>query len=82
MGPKLGIGAAHALDHHRRELVEERRLDPELLPVAHGAAHDLAQDVTPALVARDDAVADQERHRPQVVRDDAQRDVALRGPGP
>ena len=50
---------------------------PELLPVAHGAAHDLAQDVAAALVAGQDAVGDEEGRGAEVVGDDAQRDVVV-----
>ena len=73
-----GIGRLHPLDHGGGQLGQEGLLDPELLPVAHGAAHDLAQHVAAALVAGDDAVGDQEGHGAQVVGDHPQRDV---GPG-
>ena len=43
--------------------------------MAHRAPHDLAQHVAAALVAGQDAVGDEERHRAQVVGDDAHRDV-------
>ena len=39
--------------------------------MAHGATHDAAQHITPALVRRQHAVGDQEARRAQVVRDDA-----------
>ena len=41
--------------------------------VAHGAAHDAAEHVAPALVRRRDAVGDQEASGAQVVGDDAER---------
>ena len=36
----------------------------------HGPANELAEDVAATLVARQDAVRDEERHRPRVVSDD------------
>ena len=75
---QLRVGAGHAVHDHRDQLVQERLLDAELLPVAHRAPHDLAQHVAAAFVAGHHAVADQEGRRAQVVRHHAQGDVALR----
>ena len=55
--------------------VEERLVHAEPLAVPHRAPHDLAQDVAAPLVRRHDAVRDEERHRAQVIRDHAHRDV-------
>ncbi len=73
----LGIGRAHELDHAVDEAHEERVLDAEQPPVTHRPAQEAAQHVAAALVARDDAVGDEERHGPGVIGDDAQRGVRL-----
>ena len=57
--------------------MEERRFEAQLPAVPHGAAHDLPQHVAAPLVRGHDAVGDEERHRAQVVGDDAHRYVAL-----
>ena len=75
---QLGVGALHRLDDDVDALVEERLGEPEHLAVAGGAAHDPAQHVAAPLVGGQHAVADQEGGRPQVVGDDAHRDVVLR----
>ena len=77
VGAQVGIGVAHLAHEHRNHLVQERLGEPEVLPVAHCAPHDLAQHIAAPLVRRDDTVADEERHRPRVVGDDAHRDVGL-----
>ena len=69
----LGVRLAHELDDALDEADEERVLDAEKTPVAHRAAQQAAQHVAAALVAREDAVGDQEGHRARVVGDDAQR---------
>jgi hypothetical protein len=55
--------------------VEERLGGPELFPVAHGAPHDLAQDVAAMFVGRHDAVGDEKGHGAQMVGDDAHRHI-------
>jgi hypothetical protein len=47
--------------------------------MTHGAPHDFPQDVAAPLIRREDAVGNQERHGPQVVRDDSHRDVRVVG---
>ena len=71
----LGVRRAHQLDHALDEPAEEGLLDAEEPTVTHRAAQQPAQHVAAALVARDDAVGDQERHGARVVGDDAQRRV-------
>ena len=77
VGRELRVGGLHAGDHVAGQLAQEGALDPELLPVPHRAAHDLAQDVAPALVAGQHAVGDEEGRRAQVVGDHAHRHVVL-----
>ena len=55
--------------------MQERLVQTEMLPMSHRAAHDLAQHVAAPFVGRSDAIGDQKRRRPDVVRDDAHRDV-------
>ena len=66
---QLGIGGAHRLHHHARQLVQKRPLQPQLAAVAHGAAHDPPQDIATPLVGGHHAVADQHRERPRMVGD-------------
>ncbi len=80
-GSQLGVGIAVVTNQRIDERVEKRLGHPEVLPVAHRATHDLAQHVAAVLVRRDDAVGDEEGHRPHVVGDHAHRHVAL-GHGP
>ena len=71
LGRELGIDVAHGGHHHLGER-RQRRLPPAEQPgVANGAAQNAAQHVAPALVARIDAVGQQEAHRPRVVRQHA-----------
>ena len=46
-----------------------------MLPVPHGASHDLPQHVAAPFVGRDDAVGNQEGRRPEVIGDHAQRHI-------
>ena len=80
LGHQLRIGRLHHGGDPIDRLVEERLVESEPAAVAHGPAHDPAQDVAPPLVGRCHAVADQERRRPRVVGDDAHGDV-VRGIG-
>ena len=73
---QLRIGRRHPLDDDLDEVMQERLRQSELLAVAHGAPHDLPQHVPAPFVRWHDAVANQERHRAQMVGDDPQRDVA------
>ncbi len=74
---QLRIRVAHLGDDDVDERVEERLGEAELLAVPHRAPHDLAQHVAAPFVRRHDAVGDEERHRAQVVRDHAHRDVRV-----
>ena len=67
---EVRVGVAHDVDDDRRRLGQERLAPPEQPAVADGAAKDPAEDVAAALVRRQDAVGDEERHRPRVVGDD------------
>ena len=72
---QLRIRVAHLGDDDVDEFVEDRLGEAELLAVPHRATHDLAQHVAAPFVGRHDAVGDEERHRAQMIRDDAHRDV-------
>ena len=67
---QVRVGIAHDLDDDRGERREEWFVASEKATVAHRAPHDAAQHVAAPLVARQDAVGDEERDRPGVVRDD------------
>ena len=73
---ELGEGGAHLADEGGDEAVHHRVLGAEQVGVAHGAAHDPAEDVAAALVGGEDAVGDEEGGRAQVVGDDAVVDAA------
>jgi hypothetical protein len=73
LGAQLAVLAAHQLDHALGEAGQEPRPQSEHPALLDGAAHDPAQDVAAILVGRHHAVGDQERHRPRVVGQDAQR---------
>ena len=47
--------------------------------MAHGPAHDAAEDVAPALVGGQDAVRDQEARRAQMVGNDAMAGLSVAG---
>ena len=68
---QLRIGGAHLGDERRDEAVHQRLACAEQMGVAHGAAHDPAQDVSPALVGRQHAVGDEEAGCAKMVGDDA-----------
>jgi hypothetical protein len=57
------------------DLVQERPVEPEQLPVPRRAPEEAAEHVARALVRRHDPVGDEERHRAPVVGDHAQRHV-------
>ena len=67
---EVRVRLAHDVDDDRRGLGQERLAPPEQPAVPDRAAEDLAQDVAAALVRGQDAVGDEERHRPRVVGDD------------
>ena len=68
---ELMIGVAHLSGKRRHQAVEQRVLGAEQMSVAHGAAHDPAQHIAPALVGGQHAVGDEEGGRAQVIGDDA-----------
>ena len=70
---ELGIGVAHRFRQRRDDFVEERFRLPELVAVPYRAANNSSEHVTAALVARNDAVDDQERARADVIGDHVQR---------
>ena len=72
---QLRIGVSHLRYDDVYKRVQERLGHPQLLAVTHRAPHDLAQHVAAPFVRRDHAVGDQERHRAQVIGDDAHGDV-------
>ncbi len=51
----------------------------ELLAVAHRTSHDLPQHIAAPLVGGDHAIADEERHRAKVIRDDTHGDIGRIG---
>ena len=69
---QLRIRGAHFFHQIGHEFVEKRLILPEFVTVAHGQAHDAAQDVTAAFVARQDTINNQEEAGADVVGDDFQ----------
>ncbi len=70
---QLRVGIGELVDNDLRELGHELGLDAEEVAVADRLAEHAAQDVAAALVAREDAVADEEDGAAGVVGDDAER---------
>ena len=68
---ELVIGAAHLADQRRHQTIKQRLLGAEKMRVAHGAAHDAAEHIAPALVRRQHAVGNEEGRGAQMVSDDA-----------
>ena len=68
---ELVIGAAHLPDQRRHQAIEQRLLGAEDMRMPHGAPHDAAKHVAPALVRRQHAVGDEEGRGAQMVGDDA-----------
>ena len=60
-GGQLRVGRAHFRFERADEAIKERLGHPQLKAVPKRAADDPAQHVTPPLVARQDAIDDQER---------------------
>ena len=75
--PHVLVLALVDLDHGLHDLIEEGAVHAQELAVAGGPAQQAAQDVAPALVAGQDAVADEEAGGPDVVRDDAEGHVVV-----
>ncbi len=67
---QVRIRVLHHVDDDARRDVHEGLATAEQAPVTNRPAQNAAQDVAAALVGGRDAVGDQERHRPGVVRDD------------
>ena len=76
---QLRVLALVLMDDGVDDLIEERLVDAQQLAVARGAAEQAAQDVAAAFVGGQDAVADHEGRRADMVGDDAQRHVGLVG---
>ncbi len=74
---ELAVDGPHDAGDHRQQPVQERLLEAQPHAVAERAPQDPAQHVAAPLAAGDDAVGEQEGHRPQVVGDHPQRDVGL-----
>ena len=70
---ELGIGLAHLALQRGHQLPQQRLVAPHHMRVAHGAPHDAAEDVSAALVRRQDAIGDQKARRPQMVGDHPMR---------
>ena len=68
---QLGIGLAHLGTSAGTSRYISGSVGAEQVRMAHGAAHDAAQDIAAALVRRQHAVGDQEAGRAQMVGDDA-----------
>ena len=75
--PHVLVLALVDLDHGLHDLIEEGTVHAQELAVTGGPAQQAAQDVAPALVAGQDAVADEEAGGPDMVRDDAQGHIVL-----
>ena len=67
------VGLAHFGDQRCDQFVEERLILPEFVAVADGAAHDAAQNVATAFIARQDAINHEEDGGADVVGDDFER---------
>ena len=74
--PQLGVVALVLVDDGVAHLVQEGLIDPQQLAVAGGPAEQAAQDIAPALVGGEDAVADHEGGGADVVGDDPEGDVS------
>ena len=72
--PELREGPAHLAHQHRGDAMQERLAATDHVRMAHGAAHDPAQHIAPALVGRQHAVGDQEAGGAQMVGDHPVRD--------
>ena len=75
---ELRVGGLHDVEHHPGGLVQERPAEADVAAVADGAAHDAPQHVAPALVGRQDPVADEKGRRAGMVGDDLHGDVGGR----
>ena len=76
IGPaELGESLAHLAHQLRHEAMHQRRVDAELVGVAHGPAHDPAQHIAAPLVRGQHAVGDQEAGRTQMIGDHAVMDA-------
>ena len=70
--PQVAILALIFVDHGVHDLIQERLVHAQELAVASGPAQQAAQHIAPALVGGEDTVANHERGRPDMVRDDPQ----------
>ncbi len=75
--PQLGIMALIFLDHGIADLIEEGLIHPQELAVAGGPAEKAAEDIAPAFIGGEHAVADHKGGRTDVVGDDPEGYVGL-----
>ena len=68
---QFGIGGAHFGRQRRHQPVHQRFLGTDQMSMAHGAAHDPAQDIATAFVRWQHAIGNQERGRAQMIGDHA-----------
>ena len=76
---ELAIGRAHFGHQRRHQAVHQRVPGAQQMRMAHGAAHDAAQDIAAAFIGRQHAVRNQEGGGPQVIGDDAVAESGLAG---
>ena len=74
---ELGVLRRHRGDRRAHEFADRRLLTAQDAHIADDPAHEASKDVATAFVARDHAVADEERAGSGVVGDDAQGDIGL-----
>ena len=74
---ELGVLRSHRRDGRRHELADRWVLAAEDAHVADDPAHEAAQDIAASLIARDDAITDEEGTRARVIGDDAQGYIGL-----
>ncbi len=65
---QFGVGMPHVRHQRRHQPVEKDLFQTQLAPMAHGAADDPAQHIAAPLVARQDAVTDEETAGANMVR--------------
>jgi len=68
---EFGIGLTHLGDERGHQPVHQRLLRAQEVRMAHGAAHDAAQNIAAPLVRRQHAIGEQEAGRTQVIGNDA-----------
>ena len=74
---QVGVGVAHHAHHGGDERGRDRPLHAEQVGLPNGPANEATQHVAAILIAREHAVADEERQRPGVIGQDSERHVDL-----